>query len=107
MTLDCMNTIIRRSVKFVAWCVVLGTAILFLRVWTAPDTCLDLGGSFNYERWECNDEVNQFIEVRFHEHKSFWLFVVSLVAACILQRGWRPAIQQSVQSDRREDAAPG
>ncbi len=93
--------------KLVAWGIALGTAVLFLRVWTAPDTCLDLGGSFDYERWECNDQVNPFRDVRFYELKSFWLLVVSFVAAYSLQRGWRGTIQQSVQPDRREDAAPG
>ncbi|MBB6092370.1 hypothetical protein HNQ60_001216 [Povalibacter uvarum] len=102
-----MKNILRRSVKFVAWGIVVGAAVLFFRVWTAPGTCLDLGGSFNYETWQCNDQINQFVAVHFYELKSFWLLVVSFGAAYSLQRGWRGAIQQSVQPDRREDAAPG
>lgn len=95
----------KRVAKFIAWMLTVGTLWLFLRTWLAPDACLDFGGSFNYERWECNEDVNQYVDVGFYELKSFWLFVCVFGGACALQWGWRRAIQQAVASDRPKTGA--
>ena len=82
-----------RLVRLCGWIIAIGSLWFFVRTWLAPDACLDFGGSFNYERWECNDEVNQYVAVRFYELKSFWLFVVTVAVASLLQWKWRRAIQ--------------
>jgi hypothetical protein len=94
-----------RVVKLIAWILAAGALCLFLRTWLAPDACLDFGGSFNYERWECNDAVNQYVDVRFYELRSFWLFLGVFVGACALQWGWRHSIQQAVAADRPKTGA--
>lgn len=95
----------RRAIKFLAWICTVAAFGLFLRTWLAPDACLDFGGSFNYERWECNDEVNEYIAVGFYELKSFWFLVAVFVAACVLQWSWRNAIQQAAPGDARNARA--
>jgi hypothetical protein len=88
------------AVKLLAWLLVLFTLWRFLGDWFAPDACLDSGGSFNYELWECSGEVNQYVDVWFYELNSFKLFFVALVFACVLQWQWRRSIQQAVPADR-------
>ena len=91
---------LKRGVRVLAWMLAMAGGGLFLRTWLAPDACLDFGGSFNYERWECSGDINPYEEVRFYELKSFWLFLGVSLGASVLQ--WlRPhAIQQAVAADR-------
>lgn len=68
--------------------------MVVIRTWLAPDVCLDSGGSFNYGRWECTDEVNQYIAAAFYELKSFWLSVITLAGASLLQWRWRRTVDR-------------
>jgi hypothetical protein len=99
--------ILQRATKILAWGIVVGVGAFFLRAWLAPDACLDFGGSFNYERWECTGDVNDFVDVRFYELKSFWLFGAALVGACVLQWVWRAQSNKPLQSMARDDARTG
>ena len=84
-----------------AWSVALFSLWYFLRVWLAPDGCLDAGGSFDYAKWECNDHVNTFIKVSVFELPAFWLFVGCLVGAIYVQRKSAPhRAQQAASRDR-------
>jgi hypothetical protein len=98
--LDFMSsTMLRRLVTIPAWLFACASGGFFLRVWLAPDACLDFGGSFNYERWVCSGDTNPYRLVHFYELKSFWLFVGVSMGACLLQWRWSNAIQQTTASD--------
>jgi hypothetical protein len=90
---------LKRVTSFFAWICAMAAFGLFLRTWLAPDACLDFGGSFNYDRWDCTAEVNEYIAVGLYEFKSFWLFVAALIAACILQWSLRNKVQVADSRD--------
>jgi len=46
-----------------------------------PDACLDHGGSFNYKRWECSGEINEFIDVPAYYLSAFWYLFFSVALA--------------------------
>jgi hypothetical protein len=94
------RTMLRRLVTILAWLFAIASGGLFLRVWLAPDACLDFGGSFNYERWECSGDINPYKLVHFYELKSFWLFMAVAMGAGLLQWWWSSAIQQPAAADR-------
>lgn len=101
MALDFMSrTMLRRLVTTLAWLSAIASGGLFLRVWLAPDACLDFGGSFNYERWECSGDINPYKLVHFYELKSFGLFIAIAMGVCLLQWRWSSAIQQAAATDR-------
>lgn len=64
-----------------AWGVVFLALWHFLRVWFMPDGCLDQGGSFNYELWECSGELNEYIDVPAYRLPAFWYLLGSLALA--------------------------
>jgi hypothetical protein len=70
-----------RVVCWVAWAASIAAALSFVRVWLAPDGCLDSGGSFDYGRWECADETKPFVYVPAYALWSFWLLVLSVSLA--------------------------
>src|SRR5262245_8915902 len=48
----------RWLLRATAWLIAAVSAWYFLAQWLAPDGCLDSGGSFDYETWQCSFEVN-------------------------------------------------
>ena len=75
----------RAFVLFVCWPVTGVVIGQFLRLWMMPDSCLDMGGSFDYTAWVCDlHENHAFDSVRFYELTSFWLSVALLVASSVL-----------------------
>ena len=90
----------KRVARFIAWTLTVGALGLFVRTWLAPDACLDFGGSFNYERWECNNEVNQYVDVGVYELKSFWLLLGMFIGACWLQGSGGTQCNKPTASDR-------
>lgn len=93
---------LKRFTKVLAWTFTVTAFGLFLRTWLAPDACLDFGGSFNYDRWECTAEVSEYIAVRVYQLKSFWFFVAALIAACVLQWSRQNAIQEAAAGESRD-----
>ena len=73
----------------------------FLRIWFAPDDCLDFGGSFDYVEWECNHtHKNPYIHVPVYHFVSFWLFVIGIIFAlltCIALKACRNTTQQEIR----------
>ena len=62
------------------WLLCLLAAIVFLVVlswfawdWLAPDVCLDSGGSFDYQAWQCTNVASQpYVDVPFTARVSTW-----------------------------------
>ena len=56
---------------------------LYLDVqWGAPGACLDLGGSFDYAKWQCSYTTNHpYVDVPLYELTSFWFFIASIVVS--------------------------
>jgi hypothetical protein len=78
--------------RAVAWLITAVSAGYFLAQWLAPDGCLDSGGSFDYETWQCSSAVSHpYVEARFYQFVSFWVFLgaVSLASALSLRRSKR------------------
>ena len=65
------------------WLPTMVAALVFLREWFAPDSCLNEGGSFNYATWQCGHMHNAFIAVPFYRFGTFWLFVAGFVAGAV------------------------
>ena len=75
----------RQFALFVLWPAT-GVAIgQFLRHWQMPDSCMDMGGSFNYVSWLCDlHENHQFVSVPFHHFYTFWLSLGLFATAALL-----------------------
>jgi hypothetical protein len=87
-----------RLAAYLSWAATLISLWYFLRAWFAPDACLDFGGSFNYVKWECSSEVNQFIDIWAYELPSFWILVSCVVLAIFLHISTKRAVaRQAVQ----------
>ena len=71
-----------RLLRIVVFAPVLIALWLYLGDLWAPHGCLDFGGSFDYNNWECNYEVSQtYMDVPFYKIKTFWLVPMSILVA--------------------------
>ena len=70
---------------FVLWSAT-GVAIgQFLRYWQMPDSCMDMGGNFNYVFWLCDLHGNHpFVSVPVHRFHTFWLSLGLFATAALL-----------------------
>ena len=72
------------------WIGSLFAGLRFIEVWTAPDSCVDFGGSFDYQTWRCSRDVAfAYRYVPAYMFPSLWLFVVAIVAAISIRVGRR------------------
>lgn len=63
------------------WIVVSWPIRYFLGALWAPDLCLDHGGSFDYQLWQCAQETQPYINTALHQIPGFWLALVSILVA--------------------------
>ena len=49
--------------------------------WVAPDTCLDRGGAFDYDTWECGYDVYRYKPYALFTKLAFWFPVLATIAA--------------------------
>jgi hypothetical protein len=78
----------------------------FLGVWYAPDACVDFGGSFDYELWECSGEVNKYREISACQLPSFWILVSTIILAVGLRQYARRDAKPAVQADQDASCGP-
>ena len=72
----------RFIIKFILWLVAGYSIWLYIGNYFSPDSCLDFGGSFDYEAWECSYKENKkYIETYFYQVPSFIFTSVSVCAA--------------------------
>lgn len=67
-----------------AWTAAAWSILHFLGVWLAPDGCLDSGGSFDYDTWQCSDNTHQYREVPAYRLTAFWVMFCFIGAATAL-----------------------
>ena len=84
-----MRQIYRTSLKGLAWIAAAFAGWNFLGDWWAPDSCLDLGGAFDYVNWRCSYDDDgaalPYIAFAAYSLPSFQLFAGLLALAIVLQ----------------------
>jgi hypothetical protein len=85
-----VKSVVRSLVLILVWIMAAHFLWLFVGNLSAPDRCIDFGGSFDYRAWKCSTDVNhEYIDTAFYQAPGFGRAAVALVIAIIVSAALR------------------